>query len=187
MNVTSKSYVSPRDLAIIKDRLLQYDDPAVNPAAIRDKLVTRWREAHPAAAAERSESVRPLIRWAEWKKHAPDEPDEIWFNDIYHVTLRRREKDPVFGSSAGMIQLGINTHDGTARHDWREFQAIKNQLAGPETEAFELYPAESRLLDPSNYYSLWCFPGVRRLKVGVEIRDLRAQDVALSPQRGLPL
>ena len=65
-----------------------------------------------------------------------------------------------------MIQLGINAVDGSARHDWRDFQAIKNQLAGEECEAFELYPAESRLMDPSNYFSLWCFPGLKRIKVG---------------------
>lgn len=99
----------------------------------------------------------------------------------------RRKPDQVFGTRQGMIQLGINTHDGTARHDWREFQAIKNQLAGPECEAFELYPAESRLLDPSNYYALWCFPGIKRIKVGGnEPRRVWDVDVALAPQRELP-
>jgi hypothetical protein len=83
-----------------------------------------------------------------------------------------------------MIQIGINSLDGTARHDWREFQGIKNQIAGPECEAFELYPAEGRLLDPSNYYSLWCFPGLRRIKVGVEQgRHVLNADEAMAPQR----
>ena len=91
----------------------------------------------------------------------------------------------MFGSNEGMIQLGISAHDGTARHDWREFQWIKNQLAGEECEAVELYPAESRLLDPSNYYSLWCFPGIKRLKIGKnEPRRVWDSDEALAPQRG---
>src|SRR6185436_10844058 len=81
---------------------------------------------------------------------------------------------------------GISTFDGTARHDFREFQAIKNQLAGEECESFELYPAESRLLDPSNYYTLWCFPGVKKLKIGVDYRDVRDSADALAPQRSLP-
>ena len=86
-----------------------------------------------------------------------------------------------------MIQLGISALDGTARHDWREFQWIKNQLAGEECEAFELYPAESRLLDPSNYYTLWCFPGLKRIKVGSEeVRRQWDADEALAPQRALP-
>jgi hypothetical protein len=85
-----------------------------------------------------------------------------------------------------MIQIGIATLDGTARHDWREFQAIKNQIAGSECEAFELYPAESRLLDPSNYYTLWCFPGIRRLRIGHDERRVLDQNEAFAPQRALP-
>ena len=84
-----------------------------------------------------------------------------------------------------MVQIGISAIDGTARHDWREFQAIKNQLAGEECEAFELYPAESRLLDPSNYYTLWCFPGVKLLQIGPSIREVLDRDEAFAPQRKL--
>jgi hypothetical protein len=103
---------------------------------------------------------------------------------VYTVALRRRSDDRVFGSRGGMIQLGISSLDGTARHDWRDFQGIKNQLAGPECEAFELYPAESRLMDPSNYYTLWCFPGLKRIKIGVhEPRRVLDADEAWAPQR----
>jgi hypothetical protein len=35
-------------------------------------------------------------------------------------------------------------------HDWRDLQRIKNQLVGPECEAVELYPAESRKVDTAN-------------------------------------
>jgi len=55
-----------------------------------------------------------------------------------------------------------------------------------QCEAFELYPAESRLLDPSNYYTLWCFPGLKRIKVGMdEPRRVFDADEAFAPQRGL--
>jgi hypothetical protein len=40
-------------------------------------------------------------------------------------------------------------------HDWRDLQRIKNELVGPECEAVELYPAESRLVDTANQYHLW--------------------------------
>ena len=110
---------------------------------------------------------------------------EQWANDIYQVIVRRWSEDSVFGSRQGMIQIGINSHDGTARHDWRDFQNIKNQIAGEECEAFELYPAESRLIDPSNYYSLWCFPGLKRIKVGVNHgRRVLDANEAFAPQRG---
>jgi hypothetical protein len=152
--------------------------------AERDKLIAEWRAAHPAAANEPASRHRPLMQLEDGKPDDAQRP-ERWVNDVYVVTVRRWSKDPVFGTRGGMIQIGINAHDGTARHDWRDFQAIKNQMAGPECEAFELYPAESRLLDPSNYFSLWCFPGLRRIKVGHEDRVVRNADEALAPQRGI--
>jgi len=152
----------------------------------RRKLTKAWRNAHPEAAAEPvSGQHRTLDLFDAGKQPDNEDRPERWENDIYQVTVRRWTKDPVFGTNGGMIQIGINSHDGTARHDWRDFQGIKNQLAGPECEAFELYPAESRLLDPSNYYSLWCFPGLKRIKVGVnEGRRVFDANEALAPQRG---
>ena len=91
-----------------------------------------------------------------------DDPDEQWTNDTYFV--ERCVGKPLIrylGADKGMIQLGIaSVGYGTARHDWRDLQAIKNQLAGKETEAFTLYPADSRLLDPCNYYSLVVLPRI---------------------------
>jgi hypothetical protein len=165
-------------------RLRDYEQEGA--AQIRDRLVARWRTEHPDAANESSATFHPLMRMEEWKKRGPTMPDEVWFNDTYNVTVRRFHKDPVFSSrSGGMVQIGICSFDGTARHDWRDFQAIKNQLAGEECEALELYPAESRLLDPSNYYTLWCFPGVRRLNIGQPERKVRDADAAWAPQRKL--
>jgi hypothetical protein len=175
----------PRDsaqmLRVIKERIHDYD---AGFAAKRDELVACWRAAHPEAAKEVSIALHPLML-ADQRAPGDDprDPDEIWVNDVYQVTLRRKE-DVTFGTRGGMIQLGISSHDGMARPDFRDMQAIKNQLAGAECEAFELYPAESRLLDPSNYYALWCFPGLRRIKVGVhDPRRVWDADVAWAPQR----
>jgi hypothetical protein len=38
---------------------------------------------------------------------------------------------------------------------WRDLQRIKNDLVGPECEAVQLFPAESRLVDTSNQYHLY--------------------------------
>lgn len=166
-------------------RLADYNEGAIENER---KLIDLWKRTHPEAAKETSAALKPLMRLTAWQKRTPFDPDEIWHNDTYCINLRRKDKDPVFGTNGGMIQLGISSFDGTARHDWRDFQAIKNQLAGPECEAFELYPAESRILDPSNYYTLWCFPGVKRLKIGQgpEMREVRDADQAMAPQRGFP-
>jgi hypothetical protein len=151
----------------------------------RKQLVDLWKKHNPKALEEKSIALQPLVKIHQREpSDLPEEPDSVWTNDIYVVAFRWKT-DPVFKTD-GLIQLGISTRDGTARHDWREFQAIKNQLAGEECEAFELYPAESRLVDPSNYFVLWCFPGLKRIRVGVEIRDVRSPDDAIAPQRGFP-
>lgn len=89
------------------------------------------------------------------------EPDEDgvyhWTNDVYSGSLRRFAEGFPLGTGEHVV-IGIVAHDQTARHDWREFQQIKNALVGPEWEAVELYPAESRLKDPSNQFYLWCVP-----------------------------
>jgi hypothetical protein len=154
--------------------------------AERDKLIAEWRAAHPECANEPPSQAHHTLDQVT-KGNQPDhqEHPEIWENDIYQVTVRRWTKDSVFGTSDGMVQIGINALDGTARHDWREFQWIKNQIVGPECEGFELYPAESRLIDPSNYYTLWAFPGLKKIKVGIsEGRRVLDANEALAPQRG---
>lgn len=153
----------------------------------RDRLIELWRAAHPAAAAESASTAhRPLLQIEPGDPRDPINKPEQWISDVYAVVVRRYPVDPVFGARGGMVQIGISAQDGTARHDWREFQWIKNQIAGEECEAFELYPAEGRLIDPSNYYTLWCFPGLRRIKVGVEERRVWDANEAWAPQRGLP-
>jgi hypothetical protein len=53
----------------------------------------------------------------------------------------------------------IRRHDWQPVSDWRDKQAIKNQIAGPESEAIELYPAEARVFDYANWAHLWLMPG----------------------------
>lgn len=97
--------------------------------------------------------------------------DEFWVNDQYVVNVRRQQPEGM----PELVHISIRNKDRSARHDWRDFQRIKNDIVGPEEEAFELYPAESRLVDTSNQYHIWCFVGVRFESVGYKER-LVSQD-----------
>lgn len=57
-----------------------------------------------------------------------------------------------------MAHLSIKRLDKMAVHKWRDLQEIKNQLLGPEIEAVELYPAESRRIDVANQFHLFALP-----------------------------
>lgn len=82
--------------------------------------------------------------------------EELWANDEYAVTKRVMKSNEEGQPDA--IHLSIRRQDRLPCRDWRDFQRIKNQLAGPEWEAMEIYPAESRMVDMANQYHLWCFP-----------------------------
>ncbi len=179
---------------VILERIGDYE--GTDTEALRERLVSLWKAAHPEAAKEVSSYLHPLVQidgpkdriHTDYRMNADKSVDQVWSNDVYIVNVRFWIREQVFYTKPGcMIQLGIASIDGSARHDFRDMQAIKNQIAGPECEAFELYPRSSRLLDPSNYFTLFCFPDIKTIKFGVDgPRDVRTQNEALAPQREFP-
>ena len=67
-----------------------------------------------------------------------NEPGPQGWPAMWHLSIKRRDRAPI------------------DEDRWRILQRIKNSLLGPEHEAVELYPAESRLVDTANQYHLWC-------------------------------
>ena len=76
----------------------------------------------------------------------------FWANDLYLVP--RKEIPATDPDQKPMIHLSIRNQDHGVGHDWRDFQRIKNQLAGDDYEGVEIYPAESRKIDTANQYHL---------------------------------
>lgn len=130
-------------------------------------LVRAVPRVHPA--------VRERARTDPRIRRALDETREIWRNDEYVVIVHR---DP--GTSHPTV-LSIRRDDRQAVHDWRDFQRIKDQLAGEETEAVELYPARSRLVDSANQYWLWYLPPGVRIPFGFTEQAISDSDAALFP------
>jgi len=80
--------------------------------------------------------------------------------DDYQVQVRWGAESAEVAGTGGdgfpeMVWLSIKRIDKGVMHDWRHLQEIKNMIVGPEHEAVELYPAESRLTDTANQYHLW--------------------------------
>lgn len=106
-----------------------------------------------------------------------------WECDEYYGCLRRDGR---------MRVLSITATDETSRHDWREFQQLKNMVVGEEWEAVEIYPAESELKDPSNRFYLYCFRKGTigdRLGAGKDMhpgRVVNGPDGSFAPQREFP-
>lgn len=92
-------------------------------------------------------------------------------NDLYQVQVRQLD-------GGGLFHLNIRRLDGAPIiRDWRHFQQIKNEILGPECEAVELYPAESRKVDTSNKYHLWGYADpAKRWTVGFDERNVSYED-----------
>ncbi|PND30185.1 hypothetical protein C1I89_29910 [Achromobacter pulmonis] len=104
----------------------------------------------------------------------------VYMNERYQVNVQVIPAP--FGPDAGdMVWLSIKRSDREAIHDWRELQAIKNQIVGDEHEGFEVYPAESRLVDSANQFHLWVFADPKvRLPVGFRAREVMGARAAAS-------
>lgn len=84
-------------------------------------------------------------------------------NELYQIQVEEY--------APGCLHINIRRRDGGMVRDWRHFQQIKNEIAGPEREAVELYPAESRKVDTSNKWHLWVQPEGVKIGVGWTQRD----------------
>lgn len=97
---------------------------------------------------------QPLIRCAgsniDYAKYDMTPPDEIYGNGLYSVFVRYM--------GHGALHISFHRRDRAAIRDWRHFQAIKNEVAGPERLAIEIFPPESALVDTANEYHLWVLP-----------------------------
>lgn len=101
-----------------------------------------------------------LIKFFEYFKDK-----EHWSNGTYYAIL---DKDcdceyfvgsELFGHHVWYLRVGridsIFQEQGVPMHDWSVLQGIKNEIVGPEFEAVELYPAQSRLMNHECCYHLW--------------------------------
>lgn len=99
--------------------------------------------------------------------YSPDR--ERWENNEYSVWLDR--KYPLG------VHLAIRRKDLQPAHDWRDLQAIKTALVGPEYEALELYPAESRVMDVANEAHLYVMAGADGAPVRIPVGHFGRREV----------
>ncbi|KQM13837.1 hypothetical protein ASE49_12350 [Novosphingobium sp. Leaf2] len=80
-----------------------------------------------------------------------------WHNADYLVQATLSSAAGFAGANEPpVLWLRIYRHDGKRLpNHWQDLQAIKSELVGPEFEAVEIYPKESRLKDGENSYHLW--------------------------------
>jgi hypothetical protein len=101
----------------------------------------------------------------------------IWANDKYVVNREEIPAEDHGFEGSKLIWLSIKNVDGSDRHNWREFQWIKNEICGPEWEAIEIYPSEKRLVDSANQYHLFCIPPPNVIPCGFWKREVMNEQI----------
>jgi len=126
----------------------------------------KLQKAQSVITASRSEFRKQIIAAGGAKADADqmyrdNKHQETYSNDRYVVVIDRNAKHG-FGDDVGMFELTVRRQDRDIILDWRDMQAIKNQLTSEEHEMVQLFPAESRLRDSANQYWFYGFndPGI---------------------------
>lgn len=73
----------------------------------------------------------------------------------------------LFSHVVGVQHFIIRRHDGTDHVTWPDKQRVKDEIAGPEHTAVEMFPPRSALVDERNLYHLWVVPPVVKFGVGL--------------------
>ena len=111
----------------------------------------------------------------------------LFKNSRYQVSIRKVKSNVLPPGWPEIVHLSIKRLDKEPIHDWRDLQRIKNELIGPEYEAVEVYPAESRLVDDANQFHLWVFMDETfRLPFGFAERLVSEGSTFGSKQRPFP-
>ena len=71
-------------------------------------------------------------------------------NDVFSVLDRTLPN--------GVRHLAV-TSLSEVRPTWREMQRIKDEIAGPEATAVEVYPPHDEIVDEANVFHIWVMPG----------------------------
>src|ERR1700733_3912848 len=75
----------------------------------------------------------------------------------YIVEKHSIHKPPPFDRISFDFRLAIKRVDGAPIRCWRLLQYIKNDVAGADREAVEIYPPESKVTNEANMYHLWVY------------------------------
>lgn len=117
-----------------------------------------WIDERSIPAAQRPwRRLEPTLPYAPNTNTPTELPEHETFWGNGHYLVHRREFHGEDGEVVG-LHLSMRTVENDTRHDWREMQQVKNELAGELWEAVELYPSVKRLVDMANQFHLWCFP-----------------------------
>ena len=100
--------------------------------------------------------------WGTWER-IEVEPGDLTESDGWTAEVRVVFRNDVFAvltrlAFGGVVHFAVSSLTGI-RPSWHEMQRIKDELAGPEKTAVEVYPPKDEIVDGSDMFHIWVLPG----------------------------
>jgi hypothetical protein len=120
---------------------------------------------------ERERRLRRSGEWGPWES-TDCLPGTVGTNG-WLAFITRHHRNRVFAvlervAEMGVVHLGVSSLSGD-RPTWHEMQRIKNDLAGPDATAIEVYPPQHQVVDDADMFHIWVLRG--KLPFGLHVRD----------------
>lgn len=88
-------------------------------------------------------------------------------NSLYYVVVFEHPTE------CGLVkQLQVSRHDRQPIRSWGDMQRVKNEIAGEDAVAVEVYPAQRDVVDHAHAYHLWILPPGRDLPFGLHLEGM---------------
>lgn len=115
-----------------------------------------------AALLERERKLRRSGQWGDWEI-CDMLPGTIGNRGGWTTDITRAHRNRVFAvlerqAEGGITHLAVSSLSGV-RPTWPEMQRIKNDLAGAEATAIEVYPPQSQVVDEADMFHIWVLRG----------------------------
>lgn len=117
-------------------------------------------------------------RWGDWREYKIDYQQMInrgftltglkrfVSNDLYSVQFYEHSCQ-LCSQWVKIHHLVIRRHDEGKTIPWASKQRIKNELAGEDATAIEIFPSVENLVDEANVFHLWVLPKSFELPFGL--------------------
>ncbi len=126
------------------------------------------KERHRLLALERK--YRASGEWGPWDPLplAPGQGGYGWAGQCHQARRNRVFAVLVRLDASGVVHLAVSSLSGI-RPSWPEMQRIKDEIAGPDATAIEVYPPKAHVVDEADMFHIWVLRG--HLTFGLHLTD----------------
>ncbi len=108
--------------------------------------------------------------WGPWETIilTPGQAGDGWAGQCHQARRNRVFSVLVRLDASGVVHLAVSSLSGI-RPSWHEMQRIKNDIAGPDATAIEVYPPQPQVVDGADMFHIWVLRG--KLPFGLHRMD----------------